>query len=410
MKTRIFKNCIIVLLIFSMSVFPIEKLQAESYTATFGNITYTIDIGKNIIIIEGEGTLGRLFSWDEKDPLEEQKELLATRCMHYVIGEGITKLEEYFTKYASVKSIHLPKSLKEIEDNAFTRCRHLESIVIPEGVEKIGKTALDDCQRLKTVTNYSSAEVYLPNHSDIYSDDSNDRIPYDYSGRPYDFYVDGKISTTVPPGKTAIGKAKQCKAKLHSAGGTIIQNNSQRYVYYRYGEPLPLPTVTRKGYIFCGWTTKEQSNYAWRTITNEDTGDPYSSTMYWYRNKDLYAQFAKIDTKKLGKRKLKLSISKWIDANKLEIHYSTNKYFKNYKSIIVKSSQLMKIWEFGKENKEKHYKLNYSRKMKMLSITLSKLKKNKKYYFRFQYSGLNFAWSEIFIYSTGDWFKKSVKM
>lgn len=65
-----------------------------------------------------------------------------------------------------------------------------------------------------------------------------------------------------------------------------------------------------------------------------------------------------------------------------------------------------------KEKQKKHYKLNYSRKKKMLSVTLSKLKANKKYYFRFQYSGITYADSdnEIYIHATGDWFKKSVQM
>lgn len=72
----------------------------------------------------------------------------------------------------------------------------------------------------------------------------------------------------------------------------------------------------------------------------------------------------------------------------------------------------MKIWELGKKNRKKHYKLNYNRKKKMLSVTLSKLKANKKYYFRFQYSGYDYylSYTDEYIHTTGDWFKKSVQM
>lgn len=355
MKNKILKSGISLLLVLSMLVSPADKIQAETYTVTSGNITYKIDPEKEVIIIEGKGTLGLLFPFGEQDPLKEKKKLLNTRAMHYVIGEGITKIEKSFTKYCHIKSIHLPASLKEIDDDAFWGCLHLESIVIPHGVEKIGKTAFDNCQRLRTVTNYSSAEVYLPNHRDLNNELAV--VPFsinlfDSNGMPYSYYVDGKISTTVPPGKTAIGKAIQYQATLNSDGGTLSQYNSRRYVYFRFGELLKLPTVKRKGYTFCGWTAKEQSNYAWRTITNVDTGNPFGSTLYWGRDKDLYAQFAKIDTKKLGKRKLKVCISKWRDGGQLEIQYSTNKNFKNHQSIIVKSSQLMNIWILGKKNRK----------------------------------------------------------
>lgn len=420
MKDWIFKTGISLLLILSMLISPAEKIQAETYTVTSDNITYKINPEKEVIIIEGEGTLGVigfLYPRGQLDPLppEEQKDFLDKGGMHYVIGEGITKIEKGFATYASIKSIHLPASLKEIEDGAFRDCMYLESIVIPHSVEKIGKTAFENCQRLKTVTNYSSAEVYLPNHSDFYKEDYVSPYyenPYHYNGMPYIYYVDGKISTTVPPGKTAIGKPKKCIATLNSDGGTLSQYNSRRYVYFRFGEPLKLPTVKRKGYTFCGWTAKEHSNYAWRTITNEDTGDPFNSTLFWGKDKDLYAQFAKINTTRPGKRKLKISISKWREAEQLEIQYSTKKDFKKHQSIIVKSSQLMKIWILGKKNRKKHYKLNYNKKKKMLSVTLSKLKTNKKYYFRFQYSGLTYFSSglDIYIHTTGDWFKKSVQM
>lgn len=270
MKNKILKTGISLLLVLSMLVSPAEKIQAETYTgAAENNITYTIDTEKKVITIEGEGTLD-YFSVDTRE-----KDFSHMRDMHWIVDEGITRIKHIAYPYY-MKSIHLPVSLKVIDDGAFQSCRHLESIVIPHGVEKIGKTAFDNCQRLKTITNYSSAEIYLPNHRDL-----NDYPNNDFNVIPYDYFVDGKLSTTVPPGKTAIGKlVDQYTAVLNCKSGILSKYNSRRYVYYRFGEPLKLPSVTRKGYIFCGWTAKQHSNYAWRNITNEDTENAYGSTVY----------------------------------------------------------------------------------------------------------------------------------
>lgn len=47
--------------------------------------------------------------------------------------------------------IHLPKSLKTIENHAFAECRFLEQIEFPEGTERIDDYAFYNCTRLARV-------------------------------------------------------------------------------------------------------------------------------------------------------------------------------------------------------------------------------------------------------------------
>lgn len=385
------------MLVFSMLAFPVEKVQAEIITGvTEGNIKYTIDTEKKVITIEGEGTLGADFPGSEG-------EVWDIPDMHWEIGEGITRIGCVpVSAFKNMKSIHLPESLKVIDDRTFYLCTNLESIEIPVGVEKIGKTAIERCINMKTVINNSAVDVSLPDRPGL----------IEYERTNYYYYVDGKRAVIVPPGKTAIGKERVHIASLFSRGGTMSKYNLRQYVYFKIGKPLKLPYVKWKGKnrVFCGWTREKHSNYAWRTITNEDTGNPYGTTMEWCGNISLYAQFAKVEMKKLGKKKLKVRVSKWRDADQLEIRYSTNKNFKNYQSIIVKSKQLMWIWPNAKKYKKKHYKLYYNQNKRRLSLTLYKLKANKKYYFRFQYSGYDGINADDYFYCVASWFKKNVKM
>lgn len=319
-----------------------------------------------------------------------------------MIGEGITRIESIssFTR-DYMKSIQLPSTLESIDERAFDGCRRLESIEIPSGVKEIGKTAFEDCIGLKTVINNSSQTVYLP----------EDTL-YPKRVAPYDYFIDGERVTTVPPGKTAVGKARKFPVALECDSGTMSKADEQKDIYYQYREPLKLPNLKKKGYVFCGWTAKPVSNYAWHTITNEDRDNYYVSTANWAGTIKLYAQFVKMSMNKQGKRKLKVTISKWRDARQLKIQYATNKKYKNAKKIIVKDDELANIRKYGKKsNKKKHYVLEYKKKKRMLSVTLNKLKANKKYYFRFQFSGNEYIpLTDDYEYEISDWFKKSVKM
>lgn len=398
MPNPIYKVCITAILLLALIFSSSENIRAEliDNDIEFKNITYIVDKKNRTVTVEGEGA----FSCSH-DPLSSDEEYYHLKLTHWTIGEGITKIKDMMDwSVMYMESIHLPKSLQIIDEYAFYFGIRLKSIVIPNGVKMIHKNAFESCHRLEKVTNLSDQTVYLPNHPSFGI----------RRGTIYDYYVDGKEAVTVPPGKTAIGKARKYIVALESHGGTI-KGNPGRDIYFRSGEPLKLPGAKKKGYIFCGWTARLNSNIAWFTITGKDTDESYGSTFFWGGYEKpicVYAQYANIKSKKLGKRKLNLKLSELRKTYQLKIQYSTNKKFKKAKSITVKNNlQILK----KKINKKQHYLLKFSRKKKTLSVTLSKLKAGKKYYFRFQYQGyFPSATEELDVMRFGDWFKKTVKM
>lgn len=212
----------------------------------------------------------------------------------------------------------------------------------------------------------------------------------------------GKTTAAVSAAK----KVEKYIIALDTNGGTFIDYDENRDIYFQPREPLKLPKAQKKGYVFCGWTTKITSNVAWFTITGENTDNRRGSTYHWHESKKLFAQYAKVTMKKLGKRKLKVSLSKWVDAGQLEIQYSTNKTFKDAKSIVAEYSHGSLVAPID----EKNCSLKFNRKKKTLSLTLNKLKPKKRYYFRFQYNRTESGVVQEDVLSISDWFQKSVKM
>lgn len=321
---KIFKTSMCIMLVISMLAFPEEKLQAKTYTGVIEDkFKYTFDTENLVVTFEGEGSFDGNYDTDTNDVLWRY----GSSHMRWVLGEGITQIES-LKKENYVISIQLPQSLRIIDNYAFNKCRGLRRITIPAGVEFIGKEAFANSGTLRQITNYSNQTVYLPSYF-------SSRCKYPL---PFDYYVNGELAVTVPPGKTAVGVGKAYRVHLECNGG------------------------------------------------------------------------------KLGSRKLKVGVpmQRKNGPSEVEIQYSTNKSFKKHQSVVVSHDQVMRTgtWEFTKKNKKKHYKLAHNRKKEMLTITLSKLKTKKTYYFRFRYSGglAKPDGSELSWYNTGDWFKKSVKM
>lgn len=64
-------------------------------------------------------------------------------------GHPVTDIGEYaFYERREMTRIHLPETLKKIEDHAFAECRFLEQIEFPEGTERIDDYAFYNCTRL----------------------------------------------------------------------------------------------------------------------------------------------------------------------------------------------------------------------------------------------------------------------
>lgn len=382
------------MVLLSLLIIPIVKSKAKTITGIAGYaLTYTLDTEQHTITLKGEGPLG-----DYLSP-EYSSDCRAFGKMHWKLDEGITRIAGINNNACRyMKSIQLPKTLETIDDTAFRNCINLESITIPENVETIGPTAFRDCISLKRVENHSRQTVYLPTYP---MDNAPEYVRYNY-------YVNGKLTAIVPPGKTAIGKAKLYRVYLNTKGGKLKKNYS--FVSYRFAEPLTLPAAKKKGYIFRGWTTEKHSNYSWYHISNSDIENYSETTRQWMGPQNVYAQYTKITMKKTGKRKLKVELSQWLEAEQLEIQYSTNKKYKNPQKITVKEKHLSNIAIYGKRNQKKQYQLNFNMKKSRLSLTLNKLKAKKKYYFRFQFSGNKMLNADEYVYTVGDWFKKSMKM
>lgn len=402
MKNRLFKINLCAVLICCLLISPLRAFKANSASLTFRNEkgNLIIDDDRETVTVEGEGifdtSVTNLVNYDGK------YRPMMPKLKYWIIEEGITKIKNssFSNGFGYMESIQLPKSLQIIGEEAFSNAKRLKSIVIPEGVKSIDEKAFYGCVRLKTITNLSDQTVYLPEHPSL----SETRRSL------YDYYIDGKAVVSVPPGKTAVGSARKFLVKLVPDGGKL-KGNTSRDIYFQPGKPLKLPKAKKKGYIFCGWTARLNSNIAWFTITGKDTDESYGSTFFWGGYEKpicVYAQYANIKSKKLGKRKLNLKLSELRKTYQLKIQYSTNKKFKKAKSITVKNNlQILK----KKINKKQHYLLKFSRKKKTLSVTLSKLKAGKKYYFRFQYQGyFPSATEELDVIRFGDWFKKTVKM
>lgn len=71
---------------------------------------------------------------------------------HYSVPEGVSKLAECaLNGHQTIKTVSLPKSLKEIGTRAFSDCAVLESLDIPDSVTKIGSLAFAYAEQLKTL-------------------------------------------------------------------------------------------------------------------------------------------------------------------------------------------------------------------------------------------------------------------
>ncbi|WP_026836186.1 leucine-rich repeat protein [Eubacterium xylanophilum] len=158
------------------------------------------------------------------------------------LQEGITELGEFSLAEGSCYTLKLPSSLRTIGNSALEGMDNLREITIPSGVNKIGNNVLLRCVNLQKIVNNSSASIEVP-RSGI----------RDIVG--YEFYVDGKHVSTVEPGKTALGKAREFKLNLVLNKGKIVGKTPKTYTY---GENKILPKAKRKGYKFMGWSLKDK--------------------------------------------------------------------------------------------------------------------------------------------------------
>ena len=74
-----------------------------------------------------------------------------------------------FFNCTRLRELHLPKSLKFIDDNAFNNCRRLESLSIPDGTLHIERRAFYDCRALR--------KLYIPDSVGFIGEDAFASVP-----------------------------------------------------------------------------------------------------------------------------------------------------------------------------------------------------------------------------------------
>lgn len=117
-----------------------------------------------LLEIMGTGEMADELSWSHKTgsfPWREEWD----QVREIVLGEGITSIAHHaFADMANLRKIHMPKSLKKIEDQALQGNMHLSGkLLLPYGLEKIGAYAFEECESL-------SGELMIPDSVKIIGD------------------------------------------------------------------------------------------------------------------------------------------------------------------------------------------------------------------------------------------------
>ena len=103
-----------------------------------------------------------------------------TAIEEVAFGENVTKLAEYmFSGASSLKTVTIPGSITDIPEGIFRYCDGLETVIIESGVETIGMYAFHSLMNLK--------ELHLPNTLKRIEEDAF----YNLEGMNVDFYFYG---------------------------------------------------------------------------------------------------------------------------------------------------------------------------------------------------------------------------
>ena len=297
------------------------------------------------------------------------------------VPEGVTKLTwDYLIPYYKepITGLTLPESLQEIEETALSRMYYLRELTIPAGVTKIGKYNIFSCPNLRIIRNLSSQSVFID------TNDEENTIPY---GGPIglEYYVDGEklplsefLEGEILPGKTAVAKYKDFTLKYNLKGGKLV---GKKVNSYHIGEDTKLPKAKKKGYTFLGWSLSKKSTTTWFTLYNENgqiTG-----------HKTLVARFKKIQAKKTGKKKIRITVNNREvndDTSSVVCFYSTNKNMKNKKMVNlgVNHTPQPDDKRIVFTEKTKDYTNKIYKNKKSITCDLKNLKKGKTYYLQFR--------------------------
>ncbi len=247
------------------------------------------------------------------------------RIRKVIIEEGITKVTA-MQDMTYLEEVVLPDSVTELGEDVFYGCESLQRITIPASLESWNPTILEDCARLREIVNRSNVECEIPWYKNNVT-----------------WTVDGKKTTVIPAGKTAVATGKQIPIRYDLMGGKATGALPRSY---EFGIELELPTcVEKEGYVFMGW-----SDYFGFPVT---TVGPKKETKKIYA---VWFNVYKVESNKKGQVTVtfdRRDTGNWLED--LYIRYST-------------------------EEKMDGCEIDYSDK-KRDTITIKKLKPGETYYF-----------------------------
>lgn len=158
--------CTLVLAVaLTLIAFAIPGAAADTYTGTYGTMTWTIDVQKGEMTIVGSGDMPGSSNSNAFALADELRSSIKT----VKIDDRITNIgNNLFNGFNGLESITLPSSLTYIGQKAFYGCSALTTITIPSGVFGIGTQAFYGCERLVDVVNLSNLTLELGNTNNGY--------------------------------------------------------------------------------------------------------------------------------------------------------------------------------------------------------------------------------------------------
>lgn len=93
------------------------------------------------------------------DEIEEDCFSSCKKLEEVIFSEGITHLGNYaFNDCENLKRIVIPKSVREIGNSCFKNCTNLEEVILQEGLKTIGDRCFWNCENLKKIIIPSSVD------------------------------------------------------------------------------------------------------------------------------------------------------------------------------------------------------------------------------------------------------------
>ena len=153
-KTKKFLSLVLaVLMLLSIMPYAVSVNALETTGQCGDNVYWEYDENVKTLSLNGYGDTWNFGTGEHTSPFMDY----ANEIEKIIVGEGITRIGDLFFYFgggayrAGVKSVYLPKSLKEIGESAFLFCANLETVLGSNNVTKIGRTAFGLCIKLTSI-------------------------------------------------------------------------------------------------------------------------------------------------------------------------------------------------------------------------------------------------------------------